>query len=128
MRISPLIKRFSGLFVMLALCAALSVASKFQDPPASATNPREQAAASFALGQQALQSGDLAAAEASFRKVLSLDPQAGPAYANLGVIAMRRQDWDHALNLLEKAEKLDPRMTGIRLNIALVKYRREDYA
>ena len=26
-----------------------------------------------------------------------------------------------------KAENLDPRMTGIRLNIGLVKYRREDY-
>ncbi len=74
-----------------------------------------------------MQTGDLPTAEASFQKVLSLDPQAAPAYANLGVIAMRRQQWDLALAQLEKAEKLDPRMTGIRLNIALVKYRREDY-
>src|SRR5580704_2932866 len=89
----------------------------------SATNPQ----AAFAQGQAALQSGDLAAAEAAFHRVLSVDPQSGAAYANLGVIAMRRKEWDHALSLLQKAEKLEPKMSGIRLNIGLVKYRRGDY-
>ena len=82
----------------------------------------------FAKGQAALQAGDLDAAEADFRKVTAADPASGAAYANLGVIAMRRQQWDQALALLQKAEKLDPKMTGIRLNIGLVKYRRGDYA
>ncbi len=50
----------------------------------------------FAKGQTALQSGDLDAAEAAFRRVLVADPRAGSAYANLGVIAMRRKEWDHA--------------------------------
>jgi len=36
------------------------------------------------------------------------------AYANLGVIAMRRKEWDRAIALLRKAEKLEPRMAGIR--------------
>src|SRR5580704_13849159 len=90
---------------------------------ASAVDPK----ASFAEGQAALQSGDLDAAEAAFRRVLSVDPQAGAAYANLGVIAMRRKEWDHALSLFQKAEKLEPKMSGIRLNIGLVKYRRGDY-
>jgi len=40
-----------------------------------------------------LQSGDLQAAEDAFRKVLAADPKAGAAYANLGVIAMRRKQW-----------------------------------
>jgi Tfp pilus assembly protein PilF len=101
MRISPRIKRFSSLFALFALCATVSVASRFQDPPTPASNPRADAAAAFATGQQALQAGDLATADASFRKVLSLDPQAAPAYANLGVIAMRRKEWDHALSLIE---------------------------
>ena len=121
------LQRFCGVLLILVACAAFSSASEFQDPPPSASNPRAEAAAAFARGQQALQTGDLATADASFQKVLSIDPQAAPAYANLGVIAMRRQQWDHALNLLQKAEKLDPKMSGIRLNIALVKYRREDY-
>ncbi|HEX4378788.1 MAG TPA: tetratricopeptide repeat protein, partial [Candidatus Acidoferrum sp.] len=121
-------KRFGGLFVLFALCSSLSMASKFQDPPPSASNPRADAAAAFARGQQALQTGDLSTAEASFQKVLSIDPQAASAYANLGVIAMRRKEWDRALTLLQKAEKLEPAMAGIRLNIGLVRYRREDYA
>jgi len=102
----------------------------FQQPSAgdtsrvSSIDPK----ASFAQGQAALQSGDLATAEAAFRRVLTVDPRSGAAYANLGVIAMRRKEWDHALTLLQKAEKLEPKMSGIRLNIGLVKYRRGDYA
>src|ERR1700722_11178850 len=128
MRINVFLQRFRCLLVLVTLGAGIAQSREFQDPPPSSPNPRAEAAAAFARGQQSLQTGDLPTAEASFQKVLSLDPQAAPAYANLGVIAMRRQQWDHALALLEKAEKLDPRMAGIRLNIALVKYRREDYS
>jgi tetratricopeptide (TPR) repeat protein len=107
--------------------------SPSQQSYSGATSHTRQAAAvdpktAFAQGQAALQSGDLAAAEAAFRRVLSVDPQSGAAYANLGVIAMRRREWDHALTLLQKAEKLEPKMSGIRLNVGLVKYRRGDYA
>src|SRR5437660_5517126 len=82
----------------------------------------------FAKGQTALQAGDLDVAEAAFRQVLSVDPRAGSAYANLGVIDMRRKEWDRAIALLRKAEKLEPKMAGIRLNIGLVEYRRGNYA
>src|SRR5260370_410809 len=95
--------------------------------PAGA-NQRNDPKAWFAKGQTALQSGDLNTAEAAFRQVLAADPRAGSAYANLGVIAMRRKDWDHAITLLQKAEKLEPKMAGIRLNIGLVEYRRGNYA
>src|ERR1700739_4765953 len=70
----------------------------------------------FAEGEDALRRGELDGAEAAFRKVLAADPRSGAAYANLGVIAMRRKDWDHALSLLQKAEKLEPKMAGIRLD------------
>src|SRR6266568_1665189 len=56
-----------------------------------------------------------------------VDPRAGAAYSNLGVIAMRRKQWGHAIALLQKAEKLEPKMAGIRLNIGLVEYRRGNY-
>lgn len=126
--------------LILAFCGGLkqSPATGFSHPPSLQSPPdsakrASQASpidpqASFAQGQAALQSGDLATAEAAFRHVLSVDPQSGAAYANLGVIAMRRKEWDHALTLLQKAEKLEPKMSGIRLNIGLVKYRRGDYA
>src|SRR6267142_2377212 len=82
----------------------------------------------FSKGQTALQSGDLDAAEAAFRQVIAIDPESGAAYSNLGVIAMRRKEWDHAISLLHKAEKLEPKVAGIRLNIGLVEYRRGNYA
>jgi len=63
----------------------------------------------FQKGQTALQSGDLQAAEDAFRKVLAADPKAGAAYANLGVIAMRRKQWDEALKNLKKAESFPPK-------------------
>ena len=64
----------------------------------------------------------------SFRAVIAADPRAGTAYANLGVIAMRRKQWDHALTLLQKAAA--PRAQDVRhpLNIGLVQFRRADYA
>src|SRR5215472_3088246 len=78
-------------------------------------------------GQRALQEGDLDAAEAAFRQVLVADPRSAAAYSNLGVIAMRRKEWDRALTLLQKAGNLAPKMSGIRLNIGLVKFRQGDY-
>ncbi|MGA2420332.1 MAG: tetratricopeptide repeat protein [Candidatus Acidiferrum sp.] len=107
---------------MLAATGELARAGQPQTTP-ERIDPQEW----FAQGQAALQSGDLATAEKSFRKVLSVDPRSAAAYANLGVIAMRRKDWEQALSLLQKAEKLDPKMAGIRLNIGLVEYRRANY-
>ena len=75
--------------------------------------------AAFERGQSALAKGDLDEAEKSFRQVVLLDPKSASAYANLGVIAMRRKQWSVALTDLHKAEKLAPTMTGVRLNFGL---------
>lgn len=127
-------RRRSLLRTFLALATLIAVPVMYSSSPASSQTPTNANSttsdpqALFAQGQSALQKGDLVSAEASFRSVLVLDPQSGAAYANLGVIAMRRKEWDHALTLLQKAETLEPKMSGIRLNIGLVKYRRGDYA
>jgi tetratricopeptide (TPR) repeat protein len=89
---------------------------------------RVDPATAFAQGQAELQAGDLNAAEESFREVLAVDSRSAAAYANLGVIAMRRKNWDHALDLLQKAEHLDGKMAGIRLNIGIVEFRRANYS
>jgi len=47
----------------------------------------------FENGQAALQTGTWIPAEKSFRNVLTADPNSGAAYANLGVIEMRRKNW-----------------------------------
>src|SRR5271163_172914 len=81
----------------------------------------------FAEGEAALRAGELDRAAAAFKKVLAADPGAAGAYANLGVIAMRRQQWGAALEMLRKAEQLARGGGGIRLNIGLVYYRQNDF-
>jgi tetratricopeptide (TPR) repeat protein len=122
-----------GLALVAAAMASGWPAAKGGAVPQSTSSPaiakqRMDAQAWFAKGQMALQAGDLEAAEAAFRQVLSVDPRGGSAYANLGVIAMRRKEWGRAIALLRRAEKLEPKVAGIRLNIGLVEYRRGNYA
>jgi len=81
----------------------------------------------FQSGEAALKSGNLDEAERAFRAVLTINPQVAGAYANLGVIYMRRKQWPQALEMLRKAEHLAPQIAGIRLNIGLVYYRQNDF-
>jgi tetratricopeptide (TPR) repeat protein len=81
----------------------------------------------FHQGEAALASGDLDTAERCFKQVASLDPRVAGAYANLGVIQMRRKKWDAAIASLEHASRLAPQISGIRLNIGLAFYRHGDY-
>ena len=81
----------------------------------------------FGQGEAELRAGNLDQAERSFRGVLAIDPQAAGAYANLGVIDMRRKRWQPALEMLHRAEHLAPQIAGIRLNIGLTYYRQGNY-
>ena len=71
--------------------------------------------------------GNLDDADHAFRAVLAINPQVAGAYANLGVIYMRRKQWTQALEMLHKAQRLAPEMAGVRLNIGLVYYRQNDF-
>jgi tetratricopeptide (TPR) repeat protein len=101
--------------------------------PASGRNASPSTAAAvdpqrlFEQGEAALKANDLAGAERCFRAVLRLDPQAASAYANLGVVDMRRRQWQDALKMLHKAQRLAPQMSGIQLDIGLVYYRQNDF-
>jgi len=81
----------------------------------------------FEAGEAALHAGKLDEAEREFREVLAINPGVAGAYANLGVIDMRRKQWPQALEMLHKAEKLAPDIAGIRLNIGLAYFRQNDF-
>ena len=80
----------------------------------------------FQEGADALNAGSLDTAERQFRAVLRCGSNAG-AYANLGVVYMRKQDWADATRALKEAARLAPAMTGVRLNLALVAFHRAKY-
>ena len=90
---------------------------------AAASDPQKL----FEAGEAALHAGQLDEAEREFRRVLAINPRVAGAYANLGVIHMRRKQWPQALDMLHKAEQLAPDMAGIRLNIGLAHFRQNNF-
>jgi tetratricopeptide (TPR) repeat protein len=122
-------QRVSRIGIIIALIVGLSPVLLGQS--AAAQKPGGAAARDpqklFAAGQAALQAGKLDEAERAFRDVLAIDPASAAAYANLGVIHMRRKQWPTALTDLHKAEKLAPQVAGIRLNIGLVYFRQSNF-
>ena len=93
----------------------------------STDRPAPDPAKLFQQGQDALMQGRLDEAERDFRQVLQINPQAGAAYANLGVVYMRRKQWSKALETLHHAERLMPEVAGIRLNMGLAYYRQSEF-
>ncbi len=116
------------------LSAVATVHSQTSTPPAKNAAPTTTQTADpaqlFQSGQEALNHNQLDTAEREFRQVLQLDPKSGAAYANLGVVNMRRKQWDKALTMLHKAEPLIPKSqaTGIRLNIGLAYFRQNEFS
>jgi tetratricopeptide (TPR) repeat protein len=95
--------------------------------PVASSAAAVDAAQRFQAGQDALNHGRLREAERDFRQVLDEDPESGAAYANLGVVYMRRKQWTKALAMLGKAEHLMPQVAGIRLNLGLAYYRQNEF-
>jgi tetratricopeptide (TPR) repeat protein len=119
--------------VLLALLLAHAAGAQGTPPAKTKTTAGEAPAAqdpqkAFAAGEAALRAGRLEEAERAFQQVLAINPGVAGAYANLGVIHMRRKQWPQALAALQKAEKLAPDVAGIRLNIGLTYYRQNDFA
>jgi tetratricopeptide (TPR) repeat protein len=109
----------TAIILSAVIAPAVPAQNQTNSPSATAADP----AKIFAEGQQALQQNHLDEAERDFRQVLGVDPKSGAAFANLGVVYMRRKQWANALETLHKAEHLMPQVAGVRLNIGLAYYR-----
>jgi Flp pilus assembly protein TadD len=126
----------AALLGWLLLAGAAFAISPQSPSPATASKPRNTAPAAasgadparlFQSGEMALKQNRLDEAERDFRQIISTHPQVAGAYANLGVVYMRRKQWAHALEMLNKAEHLMPEVPGIRLNIGLTYYRQNEF-
>lgn len=119
----------STIYSLLLLLGAAMIGNALQtvDSGRPASSPEADPATIFARGQAALQSGKLQDAEQDFRQVLQLDPKSAAAYANLGVVYMRRKQWNKAISTLQTAERLAPQLAGVRLNIGLAYYRQNEF-
>src|SRR4029077_11948101 len=113
MRVSSTRITSVGCILLLALAATLANAAP-QAASGGAANVRPAGVKGadpgtlFQRGEEALKQNRLEEAEHAFREVVLMDPQAGPAYGNLGVVYMRRKQWVKALQTLNKAKELMP--------------------
>jgi tetratricopeptide (TPR) repeat protein len=122
--------RITSIIFVLLLLSAHGIAQTPHGGPGnvrSAGGKAADPAVLFQRGEQALKENNLGAAESDFRQVLAIDPHAGAAHANLGVVYMRRKQWGKALDALHKAQDLMPTVAGIRLNIGLAYYRQNEF-
>jgi superkiller protein 3 len=122
--------RITSIIFVLLLISARGVAQSPDESVGDARSTRAKTADPallFQQGEQALKENNLGAAESNFRQVLAIDPRAGGAYANLGVVYMRRKQWAKALEALQKAQELMPNVSGVRLNIGLTYYRQNEF-
>jgi tetratricopeptide (TPR) repeat protein len=112
------------LVALSMVCPSLSEQSQKRGSGSSCA--QSDLASRFQAASKALQAGKLDPAERGFQSVLRCGPNAG-AYANLGVVYMRNQDWAAATHALKQAARLAPSMSGVRLNLALVAFRQAKY-
>lgn len=117
----------TGIAVCLFFAYSALAAGALAAQGVSTVNPVTDPAALFRAGQDALTANRLSDAERDFREVIAANPQVGGAYANLGVVYMRRKQWANALKMLGKAEGLMPEAAGVRLNIGLVYFRQNEF-
>ena len=106
------------LSLRLGICVVLisGLSSCWGQPAAANTDHRQSAI----LLQQ---SERYAEAENEWRIYLKSHPQDAEAYANLGLLESRQEQYKEAIPLYKKALALDSRMSGIRLNLGLAYFK-----
>jgi predicted Zn-dependent protease len=83
--------------------------------------------AAFTRAVDAMQAGEYAQAEEGFKTVLAADPKNFSALGNLGAIYARTHRLAAAIEVDERALKIDPDDPGILLNLGLAFLKQEDY-
>ncbi|GIW39825.1 MAG: hypothetical protein KatS3mg076_0402 [Candidatus Binatia bacterium] len=107
---------FFGALVLLSLVLAPPRQSRGAEPEKKASQADPEA--EFRSGLRALSRGELDEAEASFRRVLELDPKSFEAHNNLAVVLAEQGKDEQALEELRAALELRPGYLRGRKNLA----------
>ena len=107
--------RFCGALVGVFALLLGDVSILAQNSPAM-TEEYQQAVA-------AMRAGRLDEAEASFQKVVKMNPNLPEGFFNLGLVLEQQRKYDEAVASFEKSLALRPRMRGANLFLGLAEYR-----
>jgi tetratricopeptide (TPR) repeat protein len=111
-----------GMVLIVALLVSPSavMAAQAAPSPAAAIHDHLRKAAEY------LKANDPNAAVKEFNAVLALDPKNAEAYANLGVVAYFRRDYQNASQYLRKALAIDPSLTKTQALLGICQKRLGD--
>ena len=119
-------KRIGIIVIPLIVCiGTIASACRTRYEPAKLSREHlghnyDEAVRAFYVGVAAMQVGDDARAEEKLIKVTELAPEEPTAWANLGLLALRRQEFDVAAGRLERARSLTPENSYINLFFGLL--------
>ncbi|MGA7245139.1 MAG: tetratricopeptide repeat protein [Terracidiphilus sp.] len=109
---NPVLKILSFSFFAFLTLSALSQ----QDSHTTLTSQRQNA---LHLEQR----GSLAAAEQAWRAIIKAAPRNAEAYAHLGLLSARRENYREAVPLYRRALALGPGLPGIHMNLGLALFK-----
>jgi tetratricopeptide (TPR) repeat protein len=113
--IPPFSASLFGVLLYAALFASCSADRGLPDP---ASERYQEAVDAFFTGVAASQAGEDGIAEAQLLRVTEVAPGEPAAWANLGLMALRRNEPDIARQRMDRAEALAPEHAGIQLLLA----------
>ena len=108
--------RFAGLAFSLLLVGSRCSAQAARPPSTPAASESQTA---VSLEQQ----GSFAAAEQAWRSLLKSNPRNAEAYAHLGLLAARGENYKEAIPLYRKALAFGPDLPGLRMNLGLALFK-----
>jgi len=98
---------------LLAVLALTVIASGCRRKPSIPEATYRQAVTAFYVSLAAMQTSQDVIARNELERVLQLVPEEAAAWANLGLLLLRQQQFDEASQRLEKAASLAPRNAAI---------------
>ncbi len=108
--------------ILLAWLLVLAVGCSGGSPAPAAATPSGDLATTLAAAQQALDTGNLAAAEQGFRAALALDARSAQAQFGLGNALVRQNKLPEAEAAYRAAIQADPQMSTAHANLGVVYY------
>lgn len=78
----------------------------------------------FHRGAEAMAAGQVAAAEADFKRATEVAPDFAPAFLDLGLAQLRQNKLEDAITSIGKALKLDPNSRGAHMFLGIAEYQR----
>lgn len=122
LRLNMLFEFFCGVSVRLIRLSFLV----FGILPAAAFSPADLYAQAASPSQQAIaleQQGQLAEAEQAWQSITVQNPQSVEAWAHLGLVRARLENYPAAVTAYRQTLKLDPRLPGLQLDLGLALFK-----